>query len=144
VGDHSVTHAQGRRSAAIGRELGVLRNTMRQAVRGEQPPKFARPPKPTPKLSVGVRSADPSLVVRGATYAGKLVWLLPSRRSHLLAQDAKRDVLADSRSELSACLSHGRQARFNSTLAFVVLCGRRPTACPRTRHTVEDCSATGT
>jgi transposase len=30
-----------------------------------------------------------------ATYAGKMVWLLPSRGSHLLVLDAKRDVLAD-------------------------------------------------
>src|SRR5436853_7695386 len=30
-----------------------------------------------------------------ATYAGKLVWLLPSRGSHVLVLDAKRDVLAD-------------------------------------------------
>ncbi len=30
-----------------------------------------------------------------ATYAGKLVWLLPSRGSHLLVLDAKRDVLAE-------------------------------------------------
>jgi hypothetical protein len=30
-----------------------------------------------------------------ATYAGKLVWLLPSRGSHLLVLDGKRDVLAE-------------------------------------------------
>ena len=30
-----------------------------------------------------------------ATYAGKMVWLLPSRGRHLLVLDAKRDVLAD-------------------------------------------------
>jgi transposase len=30
-----------------------------------------------------------------ATYAGKRVWLLPSRGSHLLVLDAKRDVLAE-------------------------------------------------
>jgi transposase len=30
-----------------------------------------------------------------ATYAGKLVWLLPSRGSHLLVLDAKREVLAE-------------------------------------------------
>jgi Mu transposase-like protein len=30
-----------------------------------------------------------------ATYAGKMVWLLPSRGSHLVVLDAKRDVLAE-------------------------------------------------
>jgi transposase len=30
-----------------------------------------------------------------ATYAGKMVWLLPSRGSHLIVLDAKRDVLAE-------------------------------------------------
>lgn len=30
-----------------------------------------------------------------ATYAGKLVWLLPSRGSHLLVLDAKRELLAE-------------------------------------------------
>ena len=44
-------HAQGTSIRAICRELAVSRNTVRQALRGESPPKYERPPKPNPALA---------------------------------------------------------------------------------------------
>jgi transposase len=43
-------HVQGTPIRAICRELGVSRNTVRQALRGESPPKYQRLPKPNPAL----------------------------------------------------------------------------------------------
>ena len=44
-------HAEGTPIRAICRELGVSRNTVRQALRGESPPKYERPPRPNLKLA---------------------------------------------------------------------------------------------
>ena len=44
-------HAEGTPIRAICRELGVSRNTVRQALRSESAPKYERPPKPKPKLA---------------------------------------------------------------------------------------------
>ena len=44
-------HAQGTPIRAICRELGVSRNTVRQALRGDSPAKYERPPKPNPALA---------------------------------------------------------------------------------------------
>jgi transposase len=44
-------HAQGRPIRAICRELGVSRKAVRQALRREGPPKYARPPRPNLKLA---------------------------------------------------------------------------------------------
>ena len=44
-------HAQGTPIRAICRELGVSRNTVRQALRSEGPPKYERPPRPNLKLA---------------------------------------------------------------------------------------------
>jgi transposase len=44
-------HAQGTSIRAICRELDVSRNTVRQALRGDSPPKYERPPKPNPALA---------------------------------------------------------------------------------------------
>jgi transposase len=44
-------HAEGTPIRAICRELGVSRNTVRQALRTESAPKYERPPKPNPKLA---------------------------------------------------------------------------------------------
>jgi transposase len=44
-------HAEGTPIRAICRELGVSRNTVRQALRSESAPKYERPPKPNPKLA---------------------------------------------------------------------------------------------
>ena len=44
-------HAQGTPIRAICRELGVFRNTVRQALRGDSPAKYERPPKPNPALA---------------------------------------------------------------------------------------------
>lgn len=43
-------HAQGTSIKAIAAELGVARNTVRLALRREGPPKYARPPRPNPRL----------------------------------------------------------------------------------------------
>src|SRR4030042_3918516 len=42
--------AQGWGTRAIARELGVCRNTVRQALMGEGPPAYSRPPRPNPQL----------------------------------------------------------------------------------------------
>jgi len=42
--------AQGLGTRKIAKEVGVARNTVRQAVRSEGPPKYERPPRPNPKL----------------------------------------------------------------------------------------------
>jgi len=44
-------HTQGMSIRAICRELDVSRNTVRQALRREEPPKYERPAKPNPKLA---------------------------------------------------------------------------------------------
>jgi transposase len=44
-------HTQGTSIRAICRELDVSRNTVRQALRGESPPKYERPAKPNPALA---------------------------------------------------------------------------------------------
>ena len=44
-------HAEGTPIRAICRELGVSRNTVRQALRSESAPKYERPPKANPKLA---------------------------------------------------------------------------------------------
>ena len=43
-------HAQGSSIRAICRELGVSRKAVRHALRGQDAPKYDRPPKPNPKL----------------------------------------------------------------------------------------------
>jgi transposase len=42
--------AQGLGTRKIAKQVGVARNTVRQAVRSEGPPKYERPPRPNPKL----------------------------------------------------------------------------------------------
>ncbi len=44
-------HAQGKPVRAIAKELGVARNTVRAALRHEQPPRYARPKRPNPQLT---------------------------------------------------------------------------------------------
>lgn len=43
-------HAQGKSIRAIAEELGIARNTVRAALRRENPPRYARPKRPNPKL----------------------------------------------------------------------------------------------
>ncbi len=42
--------AQGLGTRKIAKEVGVARNTVRQAIRSDGPPKYERPPRPNPKL----------------------------------------------------------------------------------------------
>jgi hypothetical protein len=61
-----------------------------------------------------------------ATYAGKLVWLLPSRGRHLLVLDTKRDVLADHQLSLTKCTivmrpEHYAPLRRGTARTYVVL-----------------------
>lgn len=44
-------HAQGKPVRAIAKELGVARNTVRTALRHEQPPRYTRPRRPNPQLT---------------------------------------------------------------------------------------------
>jgi len=42
--------AQGLGTRRIAKEVGVARNTVREALRSQTPPKYQRPPRPNPKL----------------------------------------------------------------------------------------------
>jgi transposase len=56
-------HAEGTPIRAICRELGVARNTVRQALRGDSPPKYERPRRPNAKLApfeAQIRAAYPT------------------------------------------------------------------------------------
>lgn len=44
-------HAQGKPVRAIAKEVGVARNTVRAALRHEQPPRYTRPQRPNPQLT---------------------------------------------------------------------------------------------
>jgi transposase len=50
--------AQGLGTRKIAKQVGVARNTVRQAVRSEGPPKYERPPRPNPKLEPVARAAS--------------------------------------------------------------------------------------
>lgn len=43
-------HAQGKAVRAIAKDLGIARNTVRAALRHDQPPRYSRPPRPNPQL----------------------------------------------------------------------------------------------
>ena len=56
-------HAQGKSIKAIAAELGVARNTVRLAVRREEPPVYARPARPNPQLAPFAEEIERMVVV---------------------------------------------------------------------------------
>lgn len=80
-------HAQGTPIRAICRELGVSRNTVRQALRRDGPPKYARPPKPNPKL------APFEAQIRAWYFGEKLIGTRILRELRGLGYDGHRSAL---------------------------------------------------
>jgi transposase len=80
-------HAQGTPIRAICRELGVSRNTVRQALRGESPPKYQRPPKPNAKL------APFEAQIRTWYFGEKLIGSRILRELRALGYDGHRSAL---------------------------------------------------
>jgi transposase len=71
-----------------------------------------------------------------ATYAGKLVWLLPSRGSHLLVLDAKREVLVEhqlsaTRGSIVMLPEHYAPLRRGTARTYVVLAEQFLTLFPQ-------------
>src|SRR5215470_12578665 len=80
-------HAEGTPIRAICRELGVSRNTVRQALRGESPPKYERPPKPNPALAPFEAS------IRTWLFGEKLIGSRILRELRALGYDGHRSAL---------------------------------------------------
>src|SRR5919199_4168485 len=80
-------HAQGTPIRAICRELGVSRNTVRQALRSQSPPKYERPPRPNPKL------APFEAQIRTWYFGEKLIGSRILRELRALGYDGHRSAL---------------------------------------------------
>ena len=82
-------HAQGQSIRAIGRELGVSRNTVRNALRGEAPPRYSRPKRPNAKLAPYLQQIEEMRVSK------KFIGTRILRELRSLGYDGSRSALYD-------------------------------------------------
>ena len=82
-------HAQGQSIRSIARELGLSRNTVRTALRGEGPPQYERPKRPNPQLAPYLDQIEGMLVKK--QFIGTRIL----RELRALGYDGSRSALYD-------------------------------------------------